>query len=63
MTRWNNENEYMIKNGVYPGTDSTVSDIARGRTTAETMAGYYNKSITKFASFQRVLCNKCHAKD
>jgi predicted CXXCH cytochrome family protein len=63
MTRWNNENEFMIKNGVYPGTDSTVSDIARGRTTAETMAGYYNKSITKFASFQRVLCNKCHAKD
>jgi predicted CXXCH cytochrome family protein len=63
MTRWNNENEYMIKNGVYPGTDSTVSDIARGRTIAETMAGYYNKPIGQFASFQRVLCNKCHAKD
>jgi predicted CXXCH cytochrome family protein len=66
MTRWNNEGEFMMKNGFYPGTDSTDTDsrgIARGKTVAETSAAYYNKPITAFATFQRSLCNKCHAKD
>jgi hypothetical protein len=30
---------------------------------AETNAAYYDRPVTKFATYQRVLCNKCHAKD
>jgi predicted CXXCH cytochrome family protein len=57
MLRWNMENEFMVKNGVYQ-----VSE--RGRTTAgEQAAGYYDRPATQFASYQRVLCNKCHAQD
>ena len=57
MLRWNMENEFMVKNGVYQ-----VSE--RGRTTAgEQAAGYYDRPVTKFASYQRVFCNKCHAQD
>ena len=48
-----------------PGTDttSTVPQFARGRLGAETQAAYYDRPVTAFASYQRVLCNKCHAKD
>ena len=48
-----------------PGTDTTptVPQFARGRLGAETQAAYYDRPVTKFASYQRVLCNKCHAKD
>jgi hypothetical protein len=57
MLRWNMENEFMVKNNVYQ-----VSE--RGRTTAgEQAAGYYDRPTTQFASYQRVLCNKCHAQD
>ena len=56
MLRWNMENEFMVTNGVYQTT-------TRGRTTTEAAAGYYDRAPTQFASFQRVLCNKCHAKD
>jgi hypothetical protein len=57
MLRWNMENEFVVKNGVYQ-----VSE--RGRTTAgEQAAGYYDRPVTQFASYQRVLCNKCHAQD
>jgi predicted CXXCH cytochrome family protein len=65
MTRWNNEGEFMVYNGLYPGTDTTptVPQFARGRSGAETAASYYNKPVTSFATYQRVLCNKCHAKD
>jgi len=56
MLRWNMENEFMTKAGVYQTTE-------RGRTTDEAKAGYYDREPTKFATYQRVLCNKCHAKD
>jgi len=57
MLRWNMENEFMVKNSVYQ-----VSE--RGRTTAgEQAAGYYDRPVTQFASYQRVFCNKCHAQD
>jgi len=56
MLRWNMENEFITKAGVYQTTE-------RGRTTAEAEAGYYDRPATKFATYQRVLCNKCHAKD
>ncbi len=63
--RWNMESTFMVYNSLYPGTDSTPSnaDLARGRLAAETQAAYYDRPVTQFASYQRVLCNKCHAKD
>ena len=63
--RWNMEGEFMVYNSLYPGTDTTatVPQFARGRVAAETQAAYYDRPVTKFASYQRVLCNKCHAKD
>jgi predicted CXXCH cytochrome family protein len=68
MARWNNEGEFMVIEGAYPGTDATVTaaraaQFARGKTVVETAASYYNKPVTAFATYQRVLCNKCHAKD
>ena len=50
---------------VYPGTDSVVVNAAAamGRTTAEIQKAYYDRPATKFAAMQRVMCNKCHAKD
>ncbi len=67
MTRWQNEGEFIAVDGVWPGTDSTSSiataaKYAMGRTTAETLASYNGTPMT-YASYQRSLCNKCHAKD
>ncbi len=63
--RWNPEGEFIVWNGLYPGIDttSTVPQFARGRKGAETQAAYYDRPASRFASYQRVLCNKCHAKD
>jgi hypothetical protein len=63
--RWNMEGEFMTYNSLYPGTDTTptVPQFARGRLASETQAAYYDRPVTKFASYQRVLCNKCHAQD
>jgi cytochrome c553 len=65
MLRWNMEGEFMTYNGYYPGTDTTptVPQFHRGRTSTETQKAYYDRPVTKFANYQRVLCNKCHAKD
>jgi len=65
MLRWNMEGEFMIYNSLYPGTDTTptVPQFARGRLGAETQAAYYDRPVSKFASYQRAYCNKCHAKD
>jgi len=65
MLRFNMEGEFMVYNSLWPGTDSTptVPQFARGRLSAETQAAYYDRPVTQFASYQRVLCNKCHAKD
>jgi predicted CXXCH cytochrome family protein len=56
MLRWNMENEFITVNGVYQTQQ-------RGRATLESAAGYYDRPATVFATYQRVLCNKCHAKD
>ncbi len=55
MLRWNNDTEFIVSNGVY-GT-------GMGRTEAEWKAAYYDRDPAKFATYQRGLCNKCHAKD
>ncbi|MHB1011476.1 MAG: cytochrome c3 family protein [Desulfobacteria bacterium] len=67
MGRWNNAGEFIAVDGVWPGTDSpsTIAKggkYAQGRTVAETTKAYNDKPMT-YASYQRSLCNKCHAKD
>jgi hypothetical protein len=61
--RFNVEGEFMIYQSLFPGTDNAAASYARGRLAAETQAAYYDRPVTAFASYQRVLCNKCHAKD
>ncbi len=63
--RWDYKSEYLTYNNVYPGTYTTpnLPQYARGRMSAETQAAYYDRPITVFATYQRGLCNKCHAKD
>jgi hypothetical protein len=66
--RWNMEGELIIVNGSWPGTDAPQTAAqdpkwSQGRTYAEMKAAYYDYPESKFGSYQRVLCNKCHAKD
>ncbi|MGE5198842.1 MAG: hypothetical protein ACM3H9_04320, partial [Rhodospirillaceae bacterium] len=67
--RFDIEYEFMTKGGMYIGSDNPLvtggraANQHRGRTIAEWQAAYYDRPATQFASYQRVLCNKCHAKD
>jgi hypothetical protein len=66
MTKWNNESELIIVEGEWPGTDAAspeAQDVAMGRTQAETSAAYHDTPASDYATYQRVLCNKCHIKD
>ena len=65
MMRWNNKSTFLTQNGVFPGIDTTpdAPESARGRTSAETRAAYYDRPASAFATYQRTLCNKCHARD
>jgi hypothetical protein len=69
MLRFDYGYEFTVLNGQYVGSDNPVvtgtraSLQYRGRTNAEWQAAFYDRPATKFATFQRVLCNKCHAKD
>ncbi len=49
-------------NAIWPDITANPAQ-AQGRTAAETQASYYDRAATKFAPYQRDLCNKCHAKD
>jgi hypothetical protein len=60
MTRWQNNGEFIVSNGLYPGTDNSESALARGHSSQETAAAYYNRNVTKFSAYQRSFCNKCH---
>ena len=69
MTRWQNDTEFIAVESTFPGIDATniasQEKYAMGRTQAETAAAY-NRTATAawmYASYQRSLCNKCHAKD
>jgi hypothetical protein len=44
-------------------TGSRAAAQHRGRLIADWSAAYYDRPSTQFATYQRVLCNKCHAKD
>lgn len=68
--RFDNGYEFMTKGGDYIGSDNPEIGTggrgplqSRGRTIADWKAAYYDREATKFATYQRVLCNKCHAKD
>jgi predicted CXXCH cytochrome family protein len=67
--RWDYGYEFMTKGGDYIGSDNpevTGSGAGvqhRGRTMADWEDAYYDRPSSKFATYQRVLCNKCHAKD
>jgi predicted CXXCH cytochrome family protein len=65
MMRWNDTSTFLTYDGLWPGTDSTpgLPEYARGRTSAETRAAYYDRPANLFATHQRGLCNKCHARD
>jgi predicted CXXCH cytochrome family protein len=60
MLRWNMETTFIVQNGAYP-----TSTLGGGKTSAVYQAAYYDRPPTYagFATFQRVLCNKCHAQD
>jgi len=57
--RFNLEYEMMVYNGTYTGSAGS----GMGRTETEMAGAYYDRPAANFASYQRVLCNKCHAKD
>jgi len=68
--RFDIEYEFMTKGGEYTGTDNPLVGTtgrgpiqARGRLISEWKAHYYDRPASQFATYQRVLCNKCHAKD
>ena len=67
--RFDNGYEFVTVGGQYIGSDNPNMTSARaplqhrGRTMAEWQAAYYDRPATRWATYQRVLCNKCHAKD
>lgn len=63
--RWNLKTGFLLFNGKYPGIEDTdvPSRISQGRTRAETRKTFYDRPATAYATYQRSLCNKCHAKD
>jgi predicted CXXCH cytochrome family protein len=67
-SRWDNEIALIIVDGEWPGTDAVSAEAslaqwAKGRTVSERSRAYNDTLATDYATFQRVLCNKCHAKD
>jgi len=67
-TRWNNSAEFLTIAGAWPGSDAATTEgrggqYSRGYTQAQYMAAMYGRPATAFATYQRSLCNKCHAKD
>jgi predicted CXXCH cytochrome family protein len=70
MLRFDQGYEFMTKGSQYIGSDNPEVGTggrgplqSRGRTNADWQAAYYDRPATQFATYQRVLCNKCHAKD
>jgi hypothetical protein len=57
--------EFLVFNGDFPGVEDAAVPprISQGRTRAETRRTFYGRPADRYASYQRSLCNKCHAKD
>ena len=68
MLRFDYGNEFMTLADATTGAAIYADPVAKpaqaqGRSAAERQAAYYDRAPTQFAAYQRVLCNKCHAKD
>ena len=69
MLRFDQGYEFTTKGGQYVGSDnpevtgSRAANQHRGRTIAEWQQAYQGRPASQFATYQRVLCNKCHAQD
>jgi len=64
MTRWNMEATFIVENGAYPSVDrGGRAENAQGRSASDVRAAFYDRPASRFAVFQRSLCNKCHARD
>jgi len=64
MLRFGYQYEFMTKNSSYLCADAYGNDACgRGRTEQEMTIAYGDRPATDWATYQRVLCNKCHAKD
>ena len=69
MLRFDQGYEFTTKGGQYIGSDnpevtgSRANVQRRGRNNAEWQRAYYERPASTFATYQRVLCNKCHAQD
>ncbi len=67
-TRWQNRGEFLTIAGAWPGSDAPTLEgkggqYSNGYTQAQYTAAMGGRSATNYATFQRSLCNKCHAKD
>ncbi len=68
-TRWNTSSaEFLTLGGIYPGIDAATTEAQGGQynmgyTTAQVQRSFYDRPSTVYATYQRSLCNKCHAKD
>jgi len=64
ITRWNMTTDFIIYDGVFPGSDkNSPTQFAQGRTSVDTQRALYDRPSSLFATHQRGLCNKCHARD
>lgn len=68
--RWNGDAEFLTLGSagapIYPGVESNpmAGQFNAGYTTEQMTDGYYGRPPAReFSAHQRVLCNKCHAKD
>ncbi len=62
--RWNMTADFIVYKGMYPGADNgSPAEQAQGRTEAETKRALYDRPSALYATYQRGLCNKCHAAD
>jgi hypothetical protein len=58
MLRYANTEFVTTDNGSGTAVYSTTAATA-----ADTQTAYYNRPATQFGAYQRMICNKCHAKD
>jgi hypothetical protein len=58
MARWDNDTEFITISGAY-----NVGTAAGNRNAVEYQAAMYDRPASNYATYQRSLCNKCHAKD
>ncbi len=62
--RWNFNAAMITYAGLWPGIGNGAPvAYSQGRTEAETRLAYYDRPPSRFAAYQRSLCDKCHAKD